>query len=183
MRDACDDDVSYSYVCIHMDIIDFRTQVTVNTYIPLFVSLCAAMYRGTYSDGSLVREANFCRFAVLDSIRHSIMRLHTALLISTFVYGRSFSFLSRVLSCSTSAPSDRFVSPIHMIPQTTQVPSWTDLQSSVADDPVGRSLNDEVELRAKGRASPHVQNKLRLFDGEDKTPAITLYRDHAGWCP
>ena len=26
-----------------MDIIDFRTQVTVNTYIPLFVSLCAAM--------------------------------------------------------------------------------------------------------------------------------------------
>ena len=111
------------------------------------------------------------------------MRLQIALLLSTSLFGRSFTILSRVLHFSTLAQTHRHSSPIHMVPQTKQVPSWADLQSSVAENPVGRTLNDEVELRQQGRGSPNVQNTLRLFGKDHETPAITLYRDHAGWCP
>ena len=67
------------------------------------------------------------------------------------------------------------------------LPSWSDLQSSASSTPVGAALDNEVALRPTGRAAPFVQNKLRLFNSEDfsaeKPPKITLYRDHAGWCP
>ena len=67
------------------------------------------------------------------------------------------------------------------------LPSWSDLQSSATSTAVGSALDNEVTLRPTGRAAPFVQNKLRLFDSEDfsaeKPPKITLYRDHAGWCP
>ena len=66
---------------------------------------------------------------------------------------------------------------------TATVPSWDEIQSIVAKDPVGKALNDEVELRSKGKGSAHVQNKLRLFESKDGKPPIKLYRDHAGWCP
>ncbi len=66
---------------------------------------------------------------------------------------------------------------------TATIPSWTDLQSTVAETSVGKALNYEVELRKQGKGSAHVQNKLRLFGSKDPKPAITLYRDHAGWCP
>ena len=69
----------------------------------------------------------------------------------------------------------------------SSLPSWNDLQSLASSTPVGSSLDEEVSLRPTGRAAPFVQNKLRLFDSEefssDKPPKITLYRDHAGWCP
>lgn len=67
------------------------------------------------------------------------------------------------------------------------LPSWSDLQTSSSSTPVGSALDNDVALRPTGRAAPFVQNKLRLFDSEDfsaeKPPKITLYRDHAGWCP
>lgn len=40
----------------------------------------------------------------------------------------------------------------------------------------------EVELRKSGKGSAHVHNKLRQFKSGDDPP-ITLFRDHAGWCP
>ena len=45
---------------------------------------------------------------------------------------------------------------------------------------VGAALNSESESRLKGTGAPFVQNKLRLFD-HDERPKLTLYRDHAGW--
>lgn len=55
----------------------------------------------------------------------------------------------------------------------------------MAETPVGKSLNDEMELRKQGKGSAHVQNTLRLFESSNnnKLPPIKLYRDHAGWCP
>jgi hypothetical protein len=58
--------------------------------------------------------------------------------------------------------------------------SWSDLQSLVGETSVGKALNIENSLRMEGKGSPHVQNKLRKFDLDDE-PAITLFRDHAGW--
>ena len=65
---------------------------------------------------------------------------------------------------------------------STTLPSWSDLQNTAGDTAVGGALNREAQLRQRGQGSAHVQNKLRQF-GSDETPAITLFRDHAGWCP
>jgi len=65
---------------------------------------------------------------------------------------------------------------------TTTIPSWIDLKKESESTPVGKALVNEVELRSKGEGSAHVSNKLRQFNSE-KEPKITLYRDHAGWCP
>ena len=89
--------------------------------------------------------------------------------------------------------------PVHFLPQhprqavltsymssnraTTSIPSWTDVQDSIGKTPVGDALNKEVKRRKDGHGSAHVQNTLRLFEYSDGTPPITLYRDHAGWCP
>ena len=74
---------------------------------------------------------------------------------------------------------------------TTTVPSsWSDIQSLVGETPVGKALNNEASLRKMGLGSAHVHNTLRLFDSTNEDgkndngePAITLYRDYAGWCP
>ncbi|GKY91879.1 hypothetical protein MPSEU_000159500 [Mayamaea pseudoterrestris] len=66
---------------------------------------------------------------------------------------------------------------------STAPASWSDLQDRVASTPVGKALNDQVQLRKEGYGSPHVQNTLRMFDSTGGEPQITLYRDHAGWCP
>jgi len=60
--------------------------------------------------------------------------------------------------------------------------SWGDLKAASGEQAVGGALNQEVELRKTGNGSAHVQSNLRLFGSEEK-PKITLYRDHAGWCP
>ena len=65
---------------------------------------------------------------------------------------------------------------------TTTVPSWSDLKKRSEETPVGKALLEETELRKQGKGSAHVQNKLRKF-GSDSEPQITLFRDHAGWCP
>lgn len=39
-------------------------------------------------------------------------------------------------------------------------------------------------LRDQGRGPANAKALLRLFDAPDGTvPRVTLYRDHAGWCP
>ena len=87
---------------------------------------------------------------------------------------------------SFTTGSSRVRPPTSHLAMST-LPSWSDLQSSASSTPVGAALDNEVALRPTGRAAPFVQNKLRLFDSEDfsaeKPPNITLYRDHAGWCP
>ena len=67
---------------------------------------------------------------------------------------------------------------------TATAPSWSEIFSDVGTTSVGKALNNENDLRSKGKGSAHVQNKLRQFKYPDgNTPPITLYRDHAGWCP
>ena len=67
---------------------------------------------------------------------------------------------------------------------TTTVPSWSSLQKQAQATPTGRALVKEVELRKKGQGSAHVHNTLRLFrNSAQQQPDITLFRDHAGWCP
>ena len=61
--------------------------------------------------------------------------------------------------------------------------SWEDLKSASGSQSIGSALNEEVELRKTGKGSAHVQSKLRLFSSDENQPKITLYRDHAGWCP
>lgn len=65
---------------------------------------------------------------------------------------------------------------------TTSLPSWNDLVEQAGGRKVGKALNQEVALRQQGKGSAHVQNSIRTF-GSSEEPAITLYRDHAGWCP
>jgi glutathione S-transferase len=65
----------------------------------------------------------------------------------------------------------------------SSAPSWADIQASVGKTEVGQALDKENKLRSTGQGSAHVQNKLRLFDSKDTSPAITLFRDQAGWCP
>jgi glutathione S-transferase len=63
------------------------------------------------------------------------------------------------------------------------IPSWNEIQSTVGETSVGKALNSESELRSRGKGSAHVQNKLRSFGSDSQSPPITLFRDHAGWCP
>jgi len=64
----------------------------------------------------------------------------------------------------------------------TEPLSWTTLQDQTAATPVGKALNDEVQLRQTGQGSAARENTLRKF-GSKAEPAVTLYRDHAAWCP
>lgn len=74
-----------------------------------------------------------------------------------------------------------------MSASTSTIPSWSDLEKQSNETPVGKALSAEVLLRQEGKGSAHVQNKLRKFktadDDDKKEPTITLFRDHAGWCP
>jgi glutathione S-transferase len=64
------------------------------------------------------------------------------------------------------------------------IPSWKDISASLGKTPVGQALDDQVEKRQQGLGAPHVHSKLRKFhSSQDRLPRITLYRDHAGWCP
>ena len=71
------------------------------------------------------------------------------------------------------------------ITSSTDQLTWDDLQNESANQSVGKALNEEVEKRNHGKGSAHVQSKLRLFKSQDDNtrPKLTLYRDHAGWCP
>ena len=85
--------------------------------------------------------------------------------------GQAFSSGARASSLSMSTAST-----------TTALPSWADLVEQAAATPVGKALNNEVALRKEGKGSAARENTLRTF-GRDGEPLVTLYRDHAGWCP
>eukprot|EP00980_Cylindrotheca_fusiformis_P006770 scaffold1413_cov117-Cylindrotheca_fusiformis.AAC.10 len=106
----------------------------------------------------------------------------------------SIAGLTTLLSFSYGFTSSSFLSPsvgransfLHSMSSATSVatPSWEELQSTVGETPVGQALNKEVDLRSQGRGSAHVQNRKRLFQSSNEDdPPITLFRDHAGWCP
>jgi len=65
---------------------------------------------------------------------------------------------------------------------STDTESWAKLQSAASATAVGAALDAESDARKNGTGAPFVQNKLRLFGSEER-PKLTLYRDHAGWCP
>ncbi|CAB9523202.1 S-transferase DHAR1 [Seminavis robusta] len=66
---------------------------------------------------------------------------------------------------------------------TTEVPTWSDLQAQSKNTVVGQALETETALRQQGKGSAFVQNTLRKFQSPDADPEITVFRDHAGWCP
>jgi len=59
---------------------------------------------------------------------------------------------------------------------------WATLRSRASQTPVGAALDGERERREAGTGAPQVRNRLRFF-GAAERPRLTLYRDHAGWCP
>lgn len=95
--------------------------------------------------------------------------------ISPFRGTRAVSFASaKILAMSATGTTTA----------TTALPSWADLKDTLSSTPVGKALNEEVELRKQGKGSAHVHSTLRKFeDKSSDAPAITFYRDHAGWCP
>ena len=109
------------------------------------------------------------------------MYLRAAVLAATVATGTR-AFLLPAASArrcaSPPSPSLRMSSAA-----SASLPTWSDLQSASAETAVGGALGDEADLRPAGRAAPFVQNRLRMFDSEGGKPRLTLYRDHAGWCP
>ena len=92
---------------------------------------------------------------------------------------RGSAFVSRVSGPLTSLT---YTSLSMSSVATTEVPTWSDLQSKSKETIVGKALEAESTLRKEGKGSAFVQNKLRKFQS-DETPQITIFRDHAGWCP
>jgi hypothetical protein len=62
------------------------------------------------------------------------------------------------------------------------VPSWSDLKTKTQSTKTGSALTADAALRKEGKGAPHRENTLRLF-GDSSKPTITLFRDHAAWCP
>jgi hypothetical protein len=104
--------------------------------------------------------------------------MHFGILLSTVQKGRGLLNVAKV------SPFPRlWTSAFSMSSSsgtTDVVLSWSDLQDKVGTTAVGTALNNEVKLRSQGKGSAHVQNKLRKFDSNEE-PAVTLFRDHAGW--
>lgn len=111
------------------------------------------------SSSSFVRGRNLGVFGGLTSAAHT----HT----------RRLPLVSSTMALSMSTASS-----------SATVPAWTDLQATLAETPVGEALDRQVTLRGQGLGAPHVHNPLRLFGWKGpQPPSLTLYRDHAGWCP
>lgn len=67
------------------------------------------------------------------------------------------------------------------LPET--VLDWEAISAACHDTETGKKLAAEEALREKGEGLPHVTSKLRLFGHAEEDVRVTLYRDHAGWCP
>mmetsp|Transcript_38958 Transcript_38958/g.81505 ORF Transcript_38958/g.81505 Transcript_38958/m.81505 type:complete len:572 (-) Transcript_38958:94-1809(-) len=105
------------------------------------------------------------------------------LLTSPFRLALVSSFLSPIpIALLAGGKSGEFYSKLSMSATSTDTSSWASLQSIASQTKVGAALNTEQESRANGTGAPFVQNKLRLFGSTEK-PKLTLFRDHAGWCP
>lgn len=108
---------------------------------------------------------------------------------------RSFAFLSLFIAWCNSdfsfpdrgqveafVPVSKMNKSSRIMSVTTSIPTWDELKALASATPVGKALDNDIELRKQGKGSPNVHNKLRKF-GDDTLPKYTLYRDHAGWCP
>jgi glutathione S-transferase len=114
---------------------------------------------------------------LVSSIRRKVPAMRLSIVGFTTLLTFSYGFTSSSISQRASLHSLSMSSAT-----SVATPSWEELQSTVGETPVGQALNNEVQLRTQGKGSPHVQSKKRLFR-QDDDPAITLFRDHAGWCP
>lgn len=99
-------------------------------------------------------------------------------MIAAVVFRRGSAFLSKIAGPKITAGT----TPLSMSSTATQLPTWSDLQSQSRSTAVGQALEKETALRQQGKGSAFVQNTLRKFES-DSMPEITVYRDHAGWCP
>jgi glutathione S-transferase len=62
--------------------------------------------------------------------------------------------------------------------------SWSDLQSKAESTETGLKMKQQAELRKEGKAEAHTDNLLYLYDAKSEDDVrLTLYRDHAAWCP
>ena len=67
--------------------------------------------------------------------------------------------------------------------ESAAVGDWDSLKTTLAASPTFKRMEAEAELRATGAGPAHTDNKLRLFGKSEGDVRVTLYRDHAGWCP
>ena len=67
--------------------------------------------------------------------------------------------------------------------ESAAVGAWDSLKATLAASPTFQRMEAEAELRATGAGPAHTDNKLRLFGKSEEDVRVTLYRDHAGWCP
>eukprot|EP00959_Pyramimonas_sp_CCMP1952_P178561 3732366-Pyramimonas_sp.AAC.1 len=70
-----------------------------------------------------------------------------------------------------------------MASASTAAPSWTDLKEQLATSPTAKALDEQVKQLALGAGKADSNAKLRLFGHQESEVRLTLYRDHAGWCP
>jgi len=63
------------------------------------------------------------------------------------------------------------------------ISAWEELREASGQTIVGAALDQETHLRQMGGGSAAVGNKLRLYGKQTEKPTLTLFRDHAGWCP
>lgn len=62
--------------------------------------------------------------------------------------------------------------------------SWADLQSKSESTETGLKMKEQAEQRKEGKGEPHVDNLLHLYSAKSEDDVrLTLYRDHAAWCP
>ena len=125
-----------------------------------------------------IEESNCLLRSTIMRLVHSSMHIATSFMLFASVIRRGSAFVSKV-----SGPlSSLAYTSLSMSSVATEVPTWSDLQSKSKGTAVGQALEKESALRKEGKGSAFVQNKLRKFQSED-TPQITIFRDHAGWCP
>ncbi|CAB9509865.1 IN2-1 homolog B [Seminavis robusta] len=88
------------------------------------------------------------------------------------------------LSASAADNNSQQLSSSNVLILSDNAPSWQELQKLVHGTPTGSRLQTEETLRQRGQGPPHTDALLRLFQEKDETNVrVTLYRDHAGWCP
>lgn len=100
-------------------------------------------------------------------------------------YSIPFWFVAQVVSSfSVRPPASHFKlsASQQLAMSTTSTDSWETLKRAASNTPVGAALDEESVSRLEGTGAAFVQNKLRMFDANER-PKLTLYRDHAGWCP
>ena len=70
-----------------------------------------------------------------------------------------------------------------MAATTSAAPSWTDLKEQLSSSPTAKELDEQVKQLELGAGKPDTNAKLRLFGHKESEVRLTLYRDHAAWCP